>query len=96
MRITTSITILVTVFAFAGLAMGEDEALGWSQWRGARRDGRTGSFQLPSAWPGGIQEAWKVEVGEGHSSPPTWAHPLFHGTRIWIKDRTALSALDLE
>jgi outer membrane protein assembly factor BamB len=69
------------VLAFAGLAMGQDETPGWSQWRGARRDGRTDAFRLPSAWPGGIQEVWKVEVGEGHSSP------ILHRGRIYLASR---------
>ena len=54
---------------------------GWSQWRGARRDGRAVAFGLPSKWPGGVREAWKVEVGEGHSSP------ILYRGRIYLASR---------
>ncbi|HYO81542.1 MAG TPA: PQQ-binding-like beta-propeller repeat protein, partial [Bryobacteraceae bacterium] len=40
----------------------------WPQWRGPNRDGvlpGTGPVQ----WPDRLKQVWKVEVGEGHSSP---------------------------
>ncbi len=41
----------------------------WPQWRGPNRDGISEDFRLPSQWPASLKEAWKVTVGEGHSSP---------------------------
>lgn len=44
-------------------------AQGWSQWRGASRDGLAGGVVLPDVWPKSLKERWKVTVGVGHSSP---------------------------
>ena len=40
----------------------------WEQWRGPARDGQTGQ-NLPGALPDQLTEVWKIEIGEGHSSP---------------------------
>jgi len=53
---------------FAGLvaaACAED----WPQWRGPHRDGIATGFTEPKKWPEKLQLKWKVEAGEGHSSP---------------------------
>ena len=41
----------------------------WPQWRGPNRDGIAVSFSEPKAWPEKLKLKWKVNVGEGHSSP---------------------------
>jgi outer membrane protein assembly factor BamB len=41
----------------------------WPQWRGPHRDGVAIGFVEPTTWPEKLQLKWKVEVGEGHSSP---------------------------
>ena len=46
-------------------------AADWPQWRGPNRDGVTRDFVVPTTWPATLKEAWKVTVGEGHSSPVT-------------------------
>src|SRR5688572_21480141 len=46
-------------------------AADWPQWRGSNRDGVTQDFAPPTTWPATLKEAWKVTVGEGHSSPVT-------------------------
>ena len=40
----------------------------WPQWRGPSRDGHATSSGRAS-WPEALKPAWKVPVGEGHSSP---------------------------
>ena len=39
----------------------------WPQWRGPARDGQIAD--APSQWPAELTRAWRIEVGEGHSSP---------------------------
>jgi len=41
----------------------------WPQWRGPARDGVAMGATLPKAWPKELKPVWRVEVGEGHSSP---------------------------
>ena len=41
----------------------------WVQWRGPNRDGHVPGFQAPATWPARLNRGWKVEVGEGYSSP---------------------------
>lgn len=53
------------------LILAEPLAADWMQWRGTNRDGVSRDFVAPSAWPAALKEAWKVTVGEGHSSPLT-------------------------
>jgi outer membrane protein assembly factor BamB len=49
----------------------------WNQWRGPRRDGSAPSLQAPAAWPRALARAWRVEVGEGHSSPVVQGGAVF-------------------
>jgi outer membrane protein assembly factor BamB len=42
---------------------------GATGWRGPGRDGRVPGFQAPANWPEALTQDWRVEVGEGHSSP---------------------------
>ena len=53
----------------------------WPQWRGPNRDGIAVSFPAPQAWPEKLRLKWKVEIGEGHSSP------LVSGGRIYLHSR---------
>lgn len=54
----------------------------WPQWRGPSRDGVVPAALAPAAWPEGLQPVWRVEVGEGHSSPVVAGGRAFvHGRR---------------
>ena len=55
----------VVVGSQAVAADGDD----WPQWRGPGRDGIVDEAKLPEIWPEQFKILWKVEVGEGHSSP---------------------------
>lgn len=41
----------------------------WNQWRGPSRDGSVPAAAVPSKWPASFKPVWRVEVGEGYSSP---------------------------
>jgi len=66
----------------------------WSQWRGPNRDGALNAAALPKTWPGAVTRAWRVEVGEGYSSP------VVSGTRAFVHSRRdpeeAVTAVDLQ
>jgi outer membrane protein assembly factor BamB len=49
----------------------------WPCWRGPGRDGKITGFQAPAAWPKELKSGWKVEVGEGHSSPALVGDKLY-------------------
>ncbi|MBN1866038.1 PQQ-like beta-propeller repeat protein [Candidatus Sumerlaeota bacterium] len=57
------LTIFLSCLA-ASSALGDD----WSQWRGPNRDGISQESGLLASWPpGGPQEVWRVDLGEGYS-----------------------------
>ena len=41
----------------------------WTQWRGPARDGSVSAKNAPAKWPETFQRTWRVEIGEGYSSP---------------------------
>jgi outer membrane protein assembly factor BamB len=41
----------------------------WTQWRGPARDGSVSAKNVPAKWPETFQRTWRVEIGEGYSSP---------------------------
>src|SRR5574340_216656 len=53
----------------------------WPQWRGINRDGVAVSFPAPQKWPEQLKLKWKVEIGEGHSSP------VVSGGRAYVHSR---------
>lgn len=63
--------LLLGLATLAGAALAEhpSQAADWPQWRGRERDGRIAPGELPETWPEALARRWKVDVGEGHSSP---------------------------
>jgi outer membrane protein assembly factor BamB len=53
----------------------------WPQWRGPARDGIAPAVAEPKAWPEQLKRSWKVNVGEGHSSPVVSGDKIFVHTR---------------
>ena len=53
----------------------------WNQWRGPSRDGSVTASRAPSTWPAAFQKAWRVEVGEGYSSPVATDKTVFIHSR---------------
>src|ERR1043166_6275869 len=41
----------------------------WNQWRGPSRNGAVAAASEPQAWPEKLNQTWRVEIGEGYSSP---------------------------
>lgn len=60
---------LACVFAFLFLTTTTVCAQEWTQWRGPARDGSVSAKNTPAAWPEALQRSWRVEIGEGYSSP---------------------------
>jgi hypothetical protein len=69
-------------------------SLDYTQWRGPDRAGSASSFNRPSAWPAALTRGWRVDVGEGYSTP------LAAGKTIYAFTRRAgdevLTALDAD
>ena len=57
--------VLLFLLGVAPVAVGQE----WTQWRGPGRDGFVSEKNAPAAWPDKLQRAWRVEIGEGYSSP---------------------------
>src|SRR5207253_974125 len=50
----------------------------WPQWRGPRRDGIAGAFNLLAPWPaGGPRVLWRAKTGAGYSSPVVAGNRVF-------------------
>ena len=83
------------LIAFAlALAAGPARAQEWTGWRGPQRDGTVPAAQAPARWPEAFAPAWRVEIGEGYSSP------VASDGRVFIHSRSGdleiVTALDLE
>jgi len=59
----------LAVFVFMPALGQAANAQDWTQWRGPARDGSVPARNVPAAWPKSLQKVWRVEVGEGYSSP---------------------------
>ncbi|MFL5341121.1 MAG: PQQ-binding-like beta-propeller repeat protein [Gemmataceae bacterium] len=62
----------------------------WPQWLGPNRDGTTKEIVKP--WKGELKVAWKVSVGEGHSSPIVDKGLTFLFEKVPGKDEERLMA----
>jgi outer membrane protein assembly factor BamB len=66
----------------------------WFQWRGPMRDASLTAAVTPAAWPSSVRRVWRVDVGEGYSSP------VVAGGRVYVHTRRDpaewVTALDLE
>ena len=61
----TALVAAVALIVFGQTANAQD----WMQWRGPARDGVVPAKNTPAAWPKSLQKVWRVEIGEGYSSP---------------------------
>ena len=66
---------VVVLFLAATVASAQE----WTQWRGPARDGSVSAKDAPAAWPETLKRSWRVEIGEGYSSPVvTNGHVFVH------------------
>src|SRR5262250_2236322 len=56
---------LSLLFAFAQPVVAQE----WNQWRGPSRNGAVAAASEPQVWPEKLNQTWRVEIGEGYSSP---------------------------
>jgi hypothetical protein len=63
----------------------------WPQWRGRNRDGVAQVPELKS-WPEKLRLKWKVQLGEGHSSPIEAGGKVYLHTRQG--EQEVISAVD--
>ena len=71
-------TLLTLIFLTSAITINAQE---WTQWRGPARDGSVAAKNVPSKWPESLQRTWRVEVGEGYSSPVVAGGRVFVHTR---------------
>lgn len=53
----------------------------WNQWRGPNHDATIAAADVPASWPASYAPLWKVDVGEGYSSPVLAAGRVFIHSR---------------
>ena len=86
MNVTIALALLLTPSAV--------RAQEWPGWRGPERNGIAPAAQAPSTWPEAFSPAWRVDVGEGYSSP------VVSGGRVFVHSRRGdlevVTALDLQ
>src|SRR5918994_4772678 len=82
-----------TLLVLCTLALATASAQEWNQWRGPTRDAAVPASSTPRAWPATLQRAWRVEIGEGYSSP------VVSGSRVFVHGRRdpheVITAIDL-
>ena len=67
----------------------------WPQWRGPARDGSVSARETPAVWPESLQRTWRVEIGEGYSSPVVSAGRVYvHSRRDPEEIVTAINLAD--
>jgi outer membrane protein assembly factor BamB len=75
-----------------GVILSTGASAQWPQWRGPSRDGVIAAAATPK-WPAAWKRAWRVEIGEGYSSP------VVSGGRVFVHSRRdpdeIVTAIDL-
>jgi outer membrane protein assembly factor BamB len=83
--------LIVTVLVLLPVSLSAQD---WTQWRGANRDAALTAAEIPSAWPANVKRVWRVEIGEGYSSP------VVAGNRVFVHSRRdpaeLVTAVDLD
>lgn len=75
-RIISGVIVLLFVTTIGARAQD------WTQWRGPARDGSVVSKYAPATWPAELKQSWRVDIGEGYSSPVVAGGKVFvHGRR---------------
>jgi outer membrane protein assembly factor BamB len=88
-RLSRAIALAGLLFTGPDLIRAQD----WPQFRGPSRDGAVAPASVPKVWPASYAPAWRVEVGEGYSSPVVVNGKVFVHSRR--DPRELVTALDL-
>src|SRR5688572_5348771 len=82
------LALLAAIVACGSVVAAQD----WNQWRGPARNGTVSAASTPK-WPASWKRAWRVDVGEGYSSP------VVSGGRAFVHSRRdpdeLVTAIDL-
>lgn len=70
--------LLTLIFLTSAITINAQD---WTQWRGPARDGSVSGKNVPAKWPESLQRTWRVEIGEGYSSPVVAGGRVFVHTR---------------
>ena len=71
----------------------------WTGWFGSDRKAEAQGFETPTVWPEKLRQLWKVEVGEGYSTPLVVGDRVFQHAReegeevLWCLDRSSGKSL---
>lgn len=84
-----AIIALLPIIAFLPTAAAQD----WPQWLGPHRTGAIDAVIKP--WSGSLEPAWRVKVGEGHSSPIVANGMVFLHHKAAGSDEEVVTAWDL-
>jgi outer membrane protein assembly factor BamB len=68
---------LLVLLLFSPSVIAQD----WNQWRGPSRDGVVPAANAPATWPASLKRTWRVEIGEGYSSPVVSGGTVFVHSR---------------
>src|SRR3712207_6536940 len=63
---TVFVVAMLLACGLAHVARAQED---WAQWRGPARDGTVPAKNTPGSWPKSVNRVWRVESGEGYSSP---------------------------
>lgn len=80
------------VFLAALLTIGLAQAEDWPQWLGPNRDGTFPGKMSP--WTGDLKVNWRINVGEGNSSPVVAGGLVFIHSKVKDKDAEIVQAFD--
>lgn len=81
------------VLASCMLTASAAETPSWTGWRGPARDAQIKHFSPPAKWPEQLDKVWRVEVGEGYSTPLVTGDRIYQHARqrgeevLWCLDR---------
>ena len=68
-RIPSHKVLSLLVLSMVSLHQASGETSSWTGWLGPGQAARGQGFETPDTWPEELDQHWRVEVGEGYSTP---------------------------
>ena len=87
------------LFGALSISQASEESTSWTGWLGPDQAGRAQGFTPPKVWPEKLQQRWRVEVGEGYSTPLVAGDRIYQHARqgddevLWCLDRKTGKAI---